>query len=401
MIKTPYNTLNISINELDENKDEKIFRKFIKMIEWIEDEKIRQRNYKKEDNLNYEERKEKHIQNQEIYKKLLQMQKECIEAYKKIATEVKRKQYEEEKKEQTNIKEKYKIKENPESEEKNIDAYSNLGLKNRINEIKRKEEIDIYDDKIKEKYEMKLDDIENETYKIIQDLDSILINEIHTENTRVQALEKVINQHINKLEKTIKEEEEIIKSYTLIANNERRKHYELERNTYEINLGLISENIEIEEYKSKSIKLKQENKTMVELIPKARIWYNRGIEETKSKLIEYVIKRYKKETDKEGNEFWQFTGQNIIYTENDLKMMTELMPEIENYIAKYLLSSENIEKSKNQGNYVGLIYLKDNQFKIVKEKSAERIAKKVERIRNKNKEKENINEGNEEEPRID
>ena len=77
------------------------------------------------------------------------------------------------------------------------------------------------------------------------------------------------------------------------------------------------------------------------------------------------------------------------------------MPEIENYIAKYLLSSENIEKSKNQGNYVGLIYLKDNQFKIVKEKSAERIAKKVEKIRNKNKEKENINEGNEEEPRID
>ena len=69
MIKTPYNTLNISINELDENKDEKIFRKFIKMIEWIEDEKIRQRNYKKEDNLNYEERKEKHIQNQEIYKR--------------------------------------------------------------------------------------------------------------------------------------------------------------------------------------------------------------------------------------------------------------------------------------------------------------------------------------------
>ena len=400
MIKTPYNTLNISINELDENNDEKIFKKFIKMIEWIEEEKIKVRNQNIADKINYKEKKEKYIQNQELYVKLIKMQEECIEAYKKIATETKRKQYEEEKRKKENIKEKYKIEKQNTNEEKTLDAYSTLKLKNRQNEIRKKEEIDIYDDKIRDKYEMTLDEVENETYKIIQELDSILINEIHMQNTKVQALEKVINQHIKKFEKNLQEEKDLIKAYALIANNERRTHYELERNTYEINLGLTDEHIKIEDYKSKIIKLRQESKKMIELIPEKRIWYSRGIEETKSKLIQYMMKTYKKQIDNEGKEFWQFIRQDKIYTENDLQIMIELMPEIQNYIAKYLLSSENIQKSKKQGNYVGLIYLKDNQFKIVKEKSAQRVAQKIERIKGKNTEKQNINEENKEEPSI-
>lgn len=391
MIKrTPYHILNINKNSPATNLDEEIFRKFIGMIGTIEEQKIIKIDYRttQNKNLNYEQREAEYIKNQETLLKMIELQKSTIEAYKKIATKAKREEYEKEKTQNESFKEKYKIENKQDSENRKIDAYNILGIAEKDDKIKRKEDIDKYDDEIKNNYAIKIDQIGDEIYNQIAKIQSIYTDEIHVENTKVINLEKVINQEINKLEKAIKEEEEIIRSYILIANNKRRQKYNIEKNTYEIDLKLASNKIKRENYKSKALRLRPTKKEILELIPISRIWYERGIDNKKASLIEYILKKYTQTQDTEGKEIWEYIGQSTIYTENDLATMIAIAPELEEYIAKYLLSPENIERSKETGNYVGLISVKDKNYHIIKEKTAERVAKMAENMKQNHKKEE-------------
>lgn len=376
--RTPYNILNLSANKTDEVIDEEVFKKFVKMIEWIEDEKLKQIRYDfKDQNNNYQKRKDEYLQAQEKGLKLIQMQEECIQAYRKIATKSKREEYENERKSENEFRKKYQVKSENGNSPLNIDAYKILELEDKEDSIIRKEDIKDYDDQIELQYTSFINNSENATYKDIQDLDAILVEQVNIEQTKIVELEKVINQLISRLEKDINREREVITAYSLIANQKRRINYNLEKNTYEVDLGLTNDNIKIERYNSQNLELSQGKHYVVRLYPTAKILYQRGADKNDSKLIEYLIKGYERKEDKNGEEFLSFLGKNVIYTENDLSIMISLFPEIKTYVTKYLLSPENIEKSKKNGHYVGNIFVKDNNFEIVKEKSAEKVAKMV------------------------
>ena len=377
--RTPYNILNLSSNSKKQNNDEEIFKKFVRMIEWIEDEKLRQLDYDgiKNKNINYDDREKEYVLSQSERLRLLQMQEDCIDAYRKIATEFKR--YEYDKRKNENFREQYKVENQKTTKTNEIDAYELLGITDKEHELIRREDQNQYDDEIKQSYRQKLEEVRDEIYKIIQSLNYILQDEIFFGHAKVTELQKPVKQNINRLEKYIIKEEEIIQAYLHIANSQRRSKYNIEKNSYDVDLWLASLDTTREDYVADSIWFKHGKKEVLELIPVSKILYERGIENKKSSLTEYILKRYNNSKDKNGNDIMEFLGQDTIYTENDIATMLSVNPELSLYIQKYLLSPENIEKSKQYGNYVGLIHVKNNQFTIVREKSASRIAKKVQR----------------------
>lgn len=380
MIKrTPYNILNLSSNSKKQNTDEEIFKKFVKMIEWIEDEKLRQLDYDgiKNKNINYSDREREYVLSQNERLSLLQIQEDCIDAYGKISTEFKRYKYDKRKYE--NFRDQYKVENEKTIKTNKIDAYELLGITDREHELTRKENQNQYDDEIKQSYRQKLEEVRDEIYKIVQSLNYILRDEIFFGHAKVNELQKPIKQNINRLLKYIKKEEEIIQAYLHIANSQRRKKYNIEKNSYEVDLWLASLETTREDYIADSIWLKHGKREVLELIPVSKILYERGLENKKSSLTEYILKRYNNCKDKNGNNIMEFLEQDTIYTENDIATLISVNPELSPYIQKYLLSPENIEESKQYGNYVGLIHVKDNQFTIIREKSASRIAKKIQK----------------------